>query len=83
MPGQAHIWIPEEQKFMFVAGTNTDKKSLPLKKCFLYSVFNLEDVEVLEDIRLRRELCSLALMGGFINGQKYDSKVLAVGGWFN
>ena len=68
---------------MFVAGTNTLKKDLPLKKSFLYSVFNLDDVEELEDIRLRREMCSLVLIGGVRNGRKYDSKVLAVGGWSN
>lgn len=68
---------------MFVAGTNALKKDLPLKKSFLYSVFNFDDVEELEDIRLRREMCSLALMGGVRNGRKHDSKVLAVGGWSN
>ena len=81
--GQAHLWVPEEQKFMFVAGANALKKDLPLKKSFLYSVFDSDDVEELEDIRLCREMCSLVLIGGVRNGRKYDSKVLAVGGWSN
>ena len=81
--GQAHLWVPDEQKFMFVGGGNPEKKNVPLKKCFLYSVFNFDDVEELEDIRLRREMCSLAVMGGTSHGEKYDSKILAVGGWFN
>jgi hypothetical protein len=61
--GQAHVWIPEEQKFMFVGGSNKEKSSAPLRTAFLYSVFNPSDVETLEDIKLRRELCSLSLIG--------------------
>jgi len=63
---------------MFVGGQNKDKTNSPLKKAFLYSLFNPNDIETLEDIRLRREICSLSFIGG-----KSDQKVLAVGGFSN
>ena len=81
--GQAHLWIPDEQKFMFAGGEIPGKKDGFLKKCFLYSVFNFDDIEELEDIRVGRAMCSLAVMGGTVGGRKYDSKVLAAGGWLN
>ena len=78
VPGQAHIWIPDEQKFMFVGGSNKEKGSSPLKRAFLYSVLNPLDLESLEDIKLRREFCSLSLIGG-----RKDQKIIAVGGYSN
>jgi len=66
---------------MFVGGKNAGRQNIPLKSSFLFSIFNPEDVENLEDIRLRREQSSLCLMNGVPElNKKYDSKVLAVGG---
>jgi hypothetical protein len=62
---------------MFVGGAGA--KNLPVKKAFLFNVFNPTDIENLEEIRLRRQYCSLSLIGDGKSGRK----VLAVGGMFN
>ena len=66
---------------MMAGGKNSQKVSVPLRKAFLYSLANNEDVENLEEMLLRRESCSLCLMQA--PSESLDSKVLAVGGHFD
>ena len=67
---------------MFVGGASAGRQKIPLKSSFLFSIFNPEDVEHLEDVRLRREQSTLCLMNGVPElNKKYDSKVVAVGGF--
>lgn len=76
---QAHLFIPDEQKFMFVGGQDP-KTELPTKRAFLHSIMNPGDTEMLEDMRLKRQECSLALIE---TSASQDQKVLVVGGQSN
>lgn len=76
---QAHLFIPDEQKFMFVGGQDPNTE-LPVKRAFLHSIVNPADTEMLEDMRLKRQECSLALIE---TSAAQDQKVLVVGGQSN
>lgn len=79
MANQAHLFVPDEQKYLFVGGQDPETE-LPLKKAFLHSIFNPNDTELLEEMRLKRQECSLALIET-VGAQ--DQKVLVVGGQSN
>ena len=66
---------------MFVGGRNKDNLELPLKGTFLSSCLNENDFEKLEDIRLRRQNCTLALVCP--DKDCNNNKVIAVGGFYN
>jgi len=44
---QAHLWIPEEQKFLIVGGRNPNKTSEILKSAQLFSYYNQQENEEL------------------------------------
>lgn len=66
---------------MFTGGKNKENPQLPHQKTFFFNTFNPEDIENLEEARLRRESCSLGMVGSL--GKTQDQKVIAVGGFQN
>ena len=59
---------------MCVGGSDPQKPLVPLKSAFMFSIQQPETVENLVEPRIRRECCTLALLG--------NEKVLVAGGGY-